>query len=69
MKKALIVVFLFAFFSCKKKDNCLQCSTFGVVNGVDYGIPPNQKTETWCQDRPKPVFYDNFGNQLNFDCK
>jgi hypothetical protein len=69
MNKLIFFFFLSTIFSCKKNNNCQECKTFGTVNGIDYGIPPNQKSETWCDGSPIPSFKDASGNQLNSICR
>ncbi len=69
MNKLIFFLFLITIVSCKKNSNCQECETFGTLNGTDYGISPYQKSETWCEGSPVPVFTDSAGNQLNSICR
>jgi len=69
MKKIIFAFILISIISCKKNSNCQECKTFGSVNGIDYGTPPNQKSETWCEGSPIPIFTDASGNQLQSSCR
>jgi hypothetical protein len=69
MKNFFLIISLISIVSCKKNNNCQECKTFGTLNGIDYGIPPNQKSETWCEGSPIPIFTDASGNQLNSICR
>ena len=68
MKNFFLIISLISIVSCKKNNNCQECETFGTLNGIGYGAPPNQKTEIWCEGSTVPVFTDSVGNQLNSIC-
>jgi hypothetical protein len=69
MIKFIFSSYFITIFSCKKNNNCQECKTFGTLNGIDYGTPSNQKSETWCEGSPVPVFTDADGNQLQSICR
>ena len=69
MNKLFLFILVILVIGCTKNNNCQECKTFGTVNGIDYGTPPNQKSETCCEGSPIPVFTDADGNQLQSNCR